>query len=114
MHGWTVPAYRMAPRAQRIMLLRMVVREDLSPDMAQALGRHLAEAVEYFDARTAHMRQQDAKCVHVRREDAHARCSRSCFSCVRRHFHEQYTAKHAPHRLRSDKMCAGRWTLLRR
>jgi glutamate decarboxylase len=66
MHGWTVPAYRMAPRAQRIMLLRMVVREDLSPDMAQALGRHLAEAVDYLDARTAHMHQEDAKCVRSR------------------------------------------------
>ena len=62
-HGWTVPAYRMAPRAQHILLLRMVVREDLSPDMCAALGRHISEAVAYLDAQSAHMKEEDAQCV---------------------------------------------------
>ena len=63
MHGWTVPAYRMAPDAQHVLILRIVLREDLSPDMATALARHLEEAVDYLDARTAHLEEQDVKCV---------------------------------------------------
>ena len=107
MHGWTVPAYRMAPRAQRIMLLRMVVREDLSPDTAHTLGRHLAEAVEYLDARTARMQQEDATCVPLRSGMRKAVAHAAASPRVRRRFPERFTAKHAPHRMQRDKMRAG-------
>jgi glutamate decarboxylase len=48
--GWIVPAYAMAPDAQHVQVLRIVVREGLSRDLANELVgdidaalRHLAE-----------------------------------------------------------------------
>ena len=48
--GWIVPAYTMAPNAQNVAVLRMVVRESLSRDMAECLAADLDRAVRYFDA----------------------------------------------------------------
>ena len=47
--GWIVPAYTMAPDAQEVAVLRMVVREGLSRDMAEALAADLDAAVAFFD-----------------------------------------------------------------
>jgi len=47
--GWIVPAYTMAPDAEAIAVLRMVVRESLSLDMAECLAADLDSAVRYFD-----------------------------------------------------------------
>jgi glutamate decarboxylase len=48
--GWIVPAYTMAPDAERIAVLRVVVREGLSRDMAELLIGDLRRAVEHLDA----------------------------------------------------------------
>jgi glutamate decarboxylase len=46
--GWIVPAYRMAPNAQEVAVLRVVVREGLSLDMASELVEDLKAAVEHL------------------------------------------------------------------
>ena len=109
-HGWTVPAYRMAPRAQHILLLRMVVREDLSPDMCATLGQHISEAVAYLDAQTSHMQEEDAQCVAGGGRAVACACAHTVlpwrFLAPRRRFHEQYTAKFSPHRMRDREQHA--------
>jgi glutamate decarboxylase len=44
--GWIVPAYRMAPNAEDVAVLRVVVREGLSFDMAQQLIEDIGHACE--------------------------------------------------------------------
>ncbi len=44
--GWVVPAYRMAPDAEHVAVLRIVVREGLSRDMAEELATDVDRAVE--------------------------------------------------------------------
>ena len=51
--GWTVPAYTMAPDIQDIAVLRIVVREGLSRDMADLLVNDLRNAVAHFERRSA-------------------------------------------------------------
>jgi glutamate decarboxylase len=48
-HGWIVPAYTMAPNADHIEVLRVVVREGLSRDMAELLVGDLRRSVEDLD-----------------------------------------------------------------
>jgi glutamate decarboxylase len=48
LHGWIVPAYRMAPDAQATAVLRIVVREGLSRDMAASLLDDITEAVTHL------------------------------------------------------------------
>jgi glutamate decarboxylase len=46
--GWIVPAYKMAPDADDIAVLRVVVREGLSADMAAELVADLQAAVAHL------------------------------------------------------------------
>jgi glutamate decarboxylase len=46
--GWVVPAYRMAADAESVAVLRIVVREGLSRDMAEALVADIATALEHL------------------------------------------------------------------
>jgi len=46
--GWIVPAYRMAPDAEDVAVLRIVVREGLSRDMAGNLADDIERAVEHL------------------------------------------------------------------
>jgi glutamate decarboxylase len=46
--GWIVPAYRMAPDAQDVAVLRIVVREGLSADMAQQLVTDVRSAIDHL------------------------------------------------------------------
>jgi glutamate decarboxylase len=48
--GWQVPAYTMPERATDVAVLRVVVREGFSEDLADALVAQLAAAVDYLDA----------------------------------------------------------------
>lgn len=48
--GWIVPAYTLAPNAEHIAVLRVVVREGLSRDMAELLVDDLTRAIAYLDA----------------------------------------------------------------
>ena len=49
--GWIVPAYTLAPNAQDIAVLRVVVRENFSRDMADLLADDLHHTVEHLDQR---------------------------------------------------------------
>jgi len=50
--GWIVPAYKMAPDAEDVAALRIVVREGLSIDMASELVNDLRFAVEHLSTRS--------------------------------------------------------------
>ncbi len=47
--GWIVPAYTMAPDAEDVAVLRVVVREGLSRDMADMLLADILRAVDEFE-----------------------------------------------------------------
>jgi len=47
--GWQVPAYTMPEGAEDVAVLRVVVREGFSRDLADSLLKSLREAVEYFE-----------------------------------------------------------------
>jgi glutamate decarboxylase len=48
LRGWIVPAYRMAADAQSVAVLRIVVREGLSRDMAECLITDVVTAIEHL------------------------------------------------------------------
>ena len=48
--GWIVPAYTLAPNAQDIAVLRVVVRENFSRDMADLLADDLRHTVQLLEA----------------------------------------------------------------
>jgi glutamate decarboxylase len=58
--GWVVPAYTLAPNAEHIAVLRVVVREGLSRDMAEMLVGDIRRAIAYLD--TVH--SEPAKTSH--------------------------------------------------
>lgn len=47
--GWIVPAYTLPPNAEEIAVLRMVVKENFSRDMAEMLGRDIERSLERMD-----------------------------------------------------------------
>jgi glutamate decarboxylase len=47
--GWIVPAYTLAPDAEDVAVLRVVVREGLSRDMAELLVIDILRSVRYLD-----------------------------------------------------------------
>jgi glutamate decarboxylase len=44
--GWIIPAYTLPPDADDIAVLRIVIREDFSREMADALAEHAAEVYD--------------------------------------------------------------------
>jgi glutamate decarboxylase len=46
--GWVVPAYKMAPDAEDVEVLRVVVREGLSRDLASSLVKDIGEAIDHL------------------------------------------------------------------
>jgi glutamate decarboxylase len=48
LRGWVVPAYRMAADAESVAVLRFVVREGLSRDMAQCLVEDVVAAIKHL------------------------------------------------------------------
>jgi glutamate decarboxylase len=59
--GWIVPAYTMAPRAESIAVLRIVVREGFSRDMADMLLADIRRAAGALGVRRAAPAAADAK-----------------------------------------------------
>ena len=58
--GWQVPAYTMPPKLQDLAVLRIVVREGFSRDMADMLLADLKKAVDYFEAERGHKAKQSS------------------------------------------------------
>lgn len=48
--GWVVPAYTMAPDAQNVLLLRVVVREDFSRSLAERLAQNIEQVLQELEA----------------------------------------------------------------
>lgn len=46
--GWILPAYTLSENAEGVKLLRAVIRESFSQDLAELLCRSLAQAIAYF------------------------------------------------------------------
>jgi glutamate decarboxylase len=65
--GWIVPAYSLAPNAEHISVLRVVVKENFSRDMADLLADDLARTIEHLEQHgpshpaTAHARSGPAR-----------------------------------------------------
>lgn len=59
--GWIVPAYTMAPDAQNISVLRVVVREGFSRDMADMLMEDAQRAIEYLEKNAPATPKTDVK-----------------------------------------------------
>lgn len=61
--GWVVPAYTMAPDAQNVLLLRVVVREDFSRNLAERLAQNIEQVLQDLEA--AHPQiMQDLEAAH--------------------------------------------------
>ncbi|KAF7040661.1 hypothetical protein CFC21_050553 [Triticum aestivum] len=52
--GWIVPAYTMAPDAEHVAVLRVVIREDFSRSLAQRLLADINKVLHELDAHAAH------------------------------------------------------------
>ena len=50
-YGWIVPAYTMPPNAEEIAVLRVVVREDFSMDMAENFIENMKQIIEELEKR---------------------------------------------------------------
>ncbi|TPX32864.1 glutamate decarboxylase [Synchytrium microbalum] len=72
--GWIVPAYTLAPHADKSKLLRVVIREDFSYNRAELLLADLQMTLDF-------LKKQDAKSMEARREA-----------------HKQYGAAHKHHK----------------
>ncbi|CAM6118217.1 unnamed protein product [Calypogeia fissa] len=69
--GWIVPAYTMAPDAQDVKLLRIVVREDFSLALAERLLTDLFNAIHHLDERGPKMVKPIADVAHKTESSVH-------------------------------------------
>jgi glutamate decarboxylase len=51
--GWIVPAYPLPPNAESISVLRMVVKENFSHDMAEMLGEDVGKALAKMEGKAS-------------------------------------------------------------
>jgi len=58
--GWQVPAYTMPPKVEDLAVLRIVVREGFSRDLADMLLTDLAKAVNHFEAQAGRKPKEPA------------------------------------------------------
>ncbi|VVM07664.1 partial glutamate decarboxylase, partial [Methylacidimicrobium cyclopophantes] len=64
-HGWQVPAYTMPPDAQTVSVLRIVVREGLSRDMADHFLADLHRALGSWEGKpSAHHGRRSTRFYH--------------------------------------------------
>jgi len=57
--GWLVPAYTMPPKREDLAVLRVVVRNGFSHDMAELFLQDLRTAVDYLDDLAAPMPREE-------------------------------------------------------
>jgi glutamate decarboxylase len=57
--GWLVPAYTMPPKRDDLAVLRIVVRNGFSHDMAELFLRDMRTAVDYLDDLAAPMPREE-------------------------------------------------------
>ncbi|KAG0624884.1 hypothetical protein M758_2G011600 [Ceratodon purpureus] len=76
-YGWTVPAYTMAPNAQHITLLRVVVREDFSRSLADRLVTDIKRVLASLDARPSKLIEAVTVAVQRESEELHSPVART-------------------------------------
>ncbi|WP_313404738.1 glutamate decarboxylase [Aeromicrobium sp.] len=61
--GWMVPAYTLPPRAERVKIMRALVKETMSREQVERLTRDIEEACTTLDAKggTHHRERQETK-----------------------------------------------------
>ena len=59
-HGWQVPAYTMPPKVEDLAVLRIVVREGFSRDLADMFLADLAKVAAHFEAQSGHQPKEPA------------------------------------------------------
>ena len=57
-HGWQVPAYTMPKNREDLVVMRIVVKEGFSRDMAGFLLGHMHKALQYFEQQPGHRPKQ--------------------------------------------------------
>jgi glutamate decarboxylase len=62
--GWQVPAYTMPPDAEDIAVLRVVVREGFSRDLADMFVEDLQRAVDHFEGGPAAAKKKSTVFSH--------------------------------------------------
>jgi glutamate decarboxylase len=62
-HGWLVPAYSLPPNQEDTVVVRIVVRNGFSFDLADLFLADLERAVEWFDRLTAPMPREDTGAI---------------------------------------------------
>jgi glutamate decarboxylase len=67
-HGWQVPAYTMPPKVDDLAVLRIVVREGFSRDLADMLMKDIHAAIEHFES------QPGYKAKRPKRKATHKSC----------------------------------------
>jgi len=60
-HGWQVPAYTMPPKVDDLAVLRIVVREGFSRDLAEILMKDLKAAIQHFESQPGYKAKQPRK-----------------------------------------------------
>ncbi len=60
-NGWQVPAYTMPPKVDDLAVLRIVVREGFSLDLADMLLKDLRAAIEHFESQPGYKAKQPKK-----------------------------------------------------
>ncbi len=64
-HGWIVPAYSMPPNAESVVVLRVVMKENFSRDMADMFFRDLMESYDKLSEKTKKVRKLERKSTRV-------------------------------------------------
>jgi len=60
-HGWQVPAYTMPPKVDDLAVLRIVIREGFSRDLAEILMKDLKAAIQHFESQPGYKAKQPRK-----------------------------------------------------
>ncbi|USG62488.1 hypothetical protein NBZ79_05810 [Sneathiella marina] len=61
LHGWQVPAYAMPEGAGDLHVLRIVIREGFSRDMAEMLLKDISDVVTKLDGEITQSQMPDSK-----------------------------------------------------
>jgi glutamate decarboxylase len=65
-HGWQVPAYTMPKNREDLVVMRIVVKEGFSRDMAEFLLSHIHKALQYFSEQPGHrLKQSGSHFAHL-------------------------------------------------
>jgi glutamate decarboxylase len=105
-YGWTVPAYTMAPNAEKVSLLRVVVREDFSRSLGERLVTDLKRVLQNLDghpsklikAVTAAVQEEHPELAHKGAVTARDVKKSAAFNeSIRNHVHPKKHSGHKKH-----------------